>query len=148
MAYPVKTWAKAKSDYEMGGLSIPKLSEKYKISQPAIAQRIRKEGWKKGSLKEAVQEKIELNIIEKFAKIGLPPEKVYEVIKEGMSAEKVSIVGNGEAAMAEVTPDWTSRDKFVTQYNKMTGHYAAEKVDHSGNINYTRIERVIVDSTD
>jgi len=137
MALPAKTWAKIKTEYETGNYSTVQLAKKWQISDQAVRKHIRDEKWKKGQLKPIIESKIQKTMVEKFAEIGLTPEKVMRVVDEGVHADKTIIVGSGDQAMADIIPDWQARDRFVTQYYKLTGGYAAEKVEHSGDIEVT-----------
>lgn len=57
--------------------------------------------------KPTVQEAIQIAM----AQQGITPEKIVKPIAEGLEAEKVHIVGNGDQAMAEVVPDHGTRIK-------------------------------------
>ncbi len=127
MAYCVMVRAKVKADYETGNFSVEQLLKRYGIAAITIEKRIGKEKWIKGASKKAIEEKIQETTEQMFARLGLPKEKVLKKVMEGLEAEKVVITGGKEDAFAEVMPDHLAVDKFVTQYNKMVGGYAAEK---------------------
>ena len=127
MAYSTKTWAKVKADYLTGSFSVEQLSKKYSISEPAIILKLKKEKWVKGASKPAIEKKIEESTIEAFARLGVTKDFVLAKVFEGLEATKVVITGGKNDAFAEVIPDHQNIDKFVTQYNKMTGQYAPEK---------------------
>ena len=127
MAYSTKIWAKVKADYLTGNFSYDDLSEKYRISEPCIRKHSKSGGWVKGELKEKIEEKIEESTIEAFARLGLTKDKILQKINDGLEADKVVITGGKDNAFAEVIPDHQAIDKYITQYNKMTGNYAAEK---------------------
>lgn len=55
--------------------------------------------------KLSIQEAVE----KEMAKQGLTIEAIITPVREALTAEKVSIVGNGDEAMAEITPDHTTR---------------------------------------
>lgn len=110
------------------------------VSHTAIENRISKEKWKKGALKPIIEKKIAQTMVDKFTEIGLTPEKVMRLINDGMGAEKTVIIGGGDQAFAQEVEDWVARDKFITQYYKLTGAYATTKqevVATNTNINYT-----------
>lgn len=52
---------------------------------------------------------------------GITIEAVVKPIADGLKAEKVSIVGNGDQAMAEVTPDHTIRLKSSQMAQTLMG---------------------------
>lgn len=65
------------------------------------------------NVKEALQAEL--------AKQGINIESVVKPIAEGLRAEKVSIVGNGDSAMAEITPDHNVRIKSSQIASKWLG---------------------------
>lgn len=67
----------------------------------------------KPHVREALQQEMERQ--------GITLEKIVKPIKDGLEAEKVSIVGNGEDAMAEITPDHTIRLKSSQMAQKLIG---------------------------
>lgn len=127
MAYKAKTWSKAKADYETGNFSVEQLWKKHGIAAITIEKKIGKEKWIKGATKKAIEKKIEESTIEAFARLGATKDFVLAKVLEGLEATKVVITGGKNDAFAEVIPDHQNIDKFVTQYNKMTGQYAPEK---------------------
>ena len=152
MAYPAKTWAKAKADYLTGDYSVKDLWKKHGIAEITIEKKIGIEKWEKGKLKEVIEKKIEESTAEMFARLGMPKEKFLEVILEGLKADRTYIKkdGSGEGFI-EVEPDHTARAKYVTEVNKMTGGYTAEKKEIIGdpeNPIVHKIERIIVKRTD
>ena len=134
MALPADTWAQIKAEFETGNFSVEQLAKKYLISPATVKKRLYAEKWVKGRLKPLAEAKAAQTMVEKFAAIGLTPEKVMRVIQEGIEAEKTIIVGSGDQAMADQIPDWQARDKFTAHYYKLTGGYEAEKIK-SENIN-------------
>lgn len=56
-----------------------------------------------------------------MAKQGIDIASIVKPVKDGLVAEKVSIVGNGDQAMAEVTPDHSTRLKAVQIASKWMG---------------------------
>lgn len=67
----------------------------------------------KPHIKEALQQEL--------AKQGITIEAVVKPIADGLVAEKVSIVGNGDQAMAEITPDHNVRIKSSQIASKWLG---------------------------
>jgi len=59
--------------------------------------------------------------IEAFTRLGLPPDKVVDLIIEGMRATR-QVTG-----VEEGLPDWQTRIAYIREYLKMTGGYAPEK---------------------
>ena len=152
MAYPAKTWAKVKADYETGNFSVADLWKKYGIAEITIEKRIGNEKWKKGKLKKKIEEKIEESTLEMFARLGMPKEKFLQVIIDGLNADRTYIKkdGSGEGFI-EVEPDHAARSRYVTEVNKMTGGYVPEKKEISGdpeNPLIHQIERIIVKHSD
>lgn len=81
---------------------------KYKAAEaagysPKSAAVIATETLKKPNVQEALQAA--------FEEHGITVSKVIKPIADGLQAEKVHIVGNGDAAMAEVVPDHSIRLK-------------------------------------
>lgn len=64
-----------------------------------------------------VQEAIQAEM----SKQGITLELIVKPIRDGLEAEKVSIVGNGEQAMAEVTPDHSIRLKASSMAQQLIG---------------------------
>lgn len=54
-------------------------------------------------------------------KHGINPDRTIQRVSEALDAEKVAIVGNGEQAMAEITPDHTTRLQAVKIANTLMG---------------------------
>lgn len=77
------------------------------------ARSIATETLKKPNIQEALQAEL--------AKQGITLEKIIKPIKDGLEAEKVSIVGNGDEAMAEITPDHSIRLKASDMAQKLMG---------------------------
>lgn len=67
----------------------------------------------KPSVQEALQAELQRQ--------GITLEKVVKPIKDGLEAEKVAIVGNGDSAMAEITPDHSIRLKSSAMAQKLMG---------------------------
>jgi len=67
--------------------------------------------------KESVQEALHREL----SKQGITLEKIIKPIKDGLEAERVAIVGNGDQAMAEVTPDHSIRLKSSAMAQKLMG---------------------------
>lgn len=65
-----------------------------------------------------------------MAKQGITLEKIIKPIKDGLEAEKVHIVGNGDQAMAEITPDHATRLKSSQMAQTILG---ANKNNDGGN---------------
>lgn len=77
--------------------------EAYNTKSPETASVVASNVLKKVNVQEALQEALE--------KAGLTPSKVVDVVKEGMEAQRLVIVGNGEEAMADLQPDHSIRLK-------------------------------------
>lgn len=77
--------------------------EAYNTKTPETASVVASNVLKKVNVQEALQEALE--------KAGLTPSKVVDVVKEGMEAQRLVIVGNGEEAMADLQPDHSIRLK-------------------------------------
>lgn len=66
-----------------------------------------------------------------MAKQGIDMASIVKPVKEGLVAEKVAIVGNGDSAMAEITPDHATRLKAVQIASRWMGVDASD----SGSVN-------------
>lgn len=83
----------------------------------------------KPHVREALQQEMERQ--------GITLEKIVKPIKDGLEAEKVSIVGNGEEAMAEITPDHNIRLKSSQMAQKLIGVDIGEP--NGNTYNFTQI---------
>lgn len=139
MAYSSEVWGKVKADYETGLYSVDKLQEKYGISTASIDKRMAKDKptkpWIKGKTEDKIHKKIEENTIERLARLKYTQDKHLNNIIAGTEADRTYIKkdGSGEGFI-EVEPDHQSRVKYLDMINKMTGGYAPEKIEHSGEI--------------
>ena len=88
------------------------------------ARSIATETLKKPNIQEALQAEL--------AKQGITLEKIIKPIKDGLEAEKVHIVGNGDQAMAEITPDHATRLKSSQMAQTILG---ANKNNDGGTTN-------------
>lgn len=74
--------------------------------------------WANETLQKAtVQEALQAEM----ARQGISLELIIKPIKDGLEAEKVSIVGNGDQAMAEITPDHAIRLKSSQMAQTLLG---------------------------
>lgn len=113
MTYPESTWAKLRTDYETGDYSMPKLGEKYSISEQAIwkkRERDSKRGveWVKGKNAAIIQQTIADRNIAAFINAGCTHQTVV-----GRMADKLL---NDDGVLP-----------YVQEYNKMCGGYAPIK---------------------
>ena len=90
---------------------------------PKSARSIATETLKKPNIQEALQAEL--------ARQGITLEKIVKPIKDGLEAEKVHIVGSGDQAMAEITPDHATRLKSSQMAQTILG---ANKNNDGGNI--------------
>lgn len=65
------------------------------------------------NVQEALQKEMERQ--------GITTELIIKPIKDGLLAEKVTIVGNGDSAMAEITPDHQIRLKASSMAQTLMG---------------------------
>ena len=65
------------------------------------------------NVQEALQKEMERQ--------GITTELIIKPIKDGLLAEKVTIVGNGDSAMAEITPDHQIRLKASSMAQTLIG---------------------------
>lgn len=103
--------------------------KKYKAAvdagySPNSAGVIASETLRKPNVQEALQAEM--------AKQGITLEKIIKPIKDGLEAEKVHIVGNGDQAMAEITPDHATRLKSSQMAQTILG---ANKNNDGGTTN-------------
>lgn len=91
---------------------------------PKSARSIATETLKKPNIQEALQAEM--------MKQGITLEKIIKPIKDGLEAEKVHIVGNGDQAMAEITPDHATRLKSSQMAQTILG---ANKNNDGGTTN-------------
>jgi len=112
MAYPAKTWAKVKADYETGNFSANQVAEKWSISVQAVKKRIRAEKWQKGKSIPKIEEKIRDASIESYAKLGMPLKKALKIC--------IRLMESDDPVIAE---------KGLTHFEKQTGINAPEKLN-------------------
>lgn len=79
--------------------------------------------------KPNVQEALELAL----SKYDITPDRTVQRVSEALDAEKVSIVGNGDQAMAEVTPDYTTRLSAVKIANNLMGISQKQEANTTNN---------------
>lgn len=103
-------FVKAKSEGKTG---VQAAMEAYDTTNYSTANAIAVENLQKPSIQEAVQHEM--------ARQGIDLESIVKPIADGLVAEKVSIVGNGEAAMAEITPDHSIRLKSSAMAQQLIG---------------------------
>lgn len=96
-----------------GLTGVAAVQEAYGLTDYKTAAVIASQNLNKLSIQEAVQAEM--------AKQGITLEAIIRPVKEALEAEKVSIVGNGEQAMAEVTPDHSVRLKAVSIASQFMG---------------------------
>src|SRR3990167_4897578 len=77
--------------------------EAYDAKTPETASSIASETLKKPNVQQA--------LAEAFERHGITIDAATKPIADGLKADKVHIVGNGEQAMAEIVPDHTTRLK-------------------------------------
>lgn len=97
---------------------------------PKTAAVIASENLKKPNLQEALQAAL--------IKHGITPDRTIQRVSEALDAEKVAIVGNGEQAMAEITPDHTTRLQAVKIANNLMG-LGQKQEGNTVNINFNQV---------
>lgn len=120
-----RKFVKAKAEGKTG---VQAAMEAYDTDDYNTANVIAVENLQKPTIQEAVQKEM--------ARQGIDLESIVRPITDGLKAEKVSIVGNGDQAMAEVTPDHGIRLKA----SKMAQDLIGIKSDGNGNTyNFTQV---------
>lgn len=61
-------WEKIRLDYELEGMSLKSLSEKYNVHRNTISTRKKTEGWKKGKVKKEIALQVQEEVATKFSK--------------------------------------------------------------------------------
>nr|WP_307776069.1 hypothetical protein [uncultured Cetobacterium sp.] len=99
-------WEKARLDYEIDGLSIKELSEKYQVHRNSISARKKSEGWKKGKVKKEIALQVQEELVTKFSKsvddIYLDLDEIHESAQQGIKLrlkavlKKKKVVVDGE----------------------------------------------------
>lgn len=110
LTYKQAKFVKAKAEGKSG---VQAAKEAYGVSNYNTAAVIAAENINKPNIKEALHAEM--------VKQGIDIASVVKPVKDGLVAEKVSIVGNGDQAMAEVTPDHSTRLKAVQIASKWMG---------------------------
>lgn len=85
----------------------------YSSTRPDVAEANARKVLGKPSVQNALHAEL--------ARQGITLEKIIKPIKDGLEAERVAIVGNGDQAMAEVTPDHSIRLKSSAMAQKLMG---------------------------
>lgn len=151
--YSNELWATIKALYESGNYSIRAIRDDFGKLYPkfptevSIENRKKKEGWVKGKQRPAIDARVERSIQEHFVELGLPEEKVYEQVVSGVllgdrAVEAIAryVQQNGsEFASKEFQEllkgflsDKNTILKYIQEYFKLTGKYAAEKRQVTG----------------
>lgn len=107
----VKATVEGKNQTEAGLIADPD-------RKPESARVWANETLQKPTVQEAIQKAM--------AAQGITPEKIVRPIADGLEAEKVHVVGNGEQAMAEVVPDHGIRIKSAQIAAQWMGMSAKE----------------------
>ena len=131
MAFSEEIWAKAKLDYETGKeSSIRKIGLKYDISKKAVEDRIKKDNWVKGELKDEVEKTLQDKFRDEFIKKGWNDGKVAEKVIEFLDAEKIAVIpsntkdpetGEKEPGFTDVQPDRWAQNEGLKHYKDLTG---------------------------
>lgn len=79
---------------------------------------------------------VKAQLQKELAKQGITLEAIVKPIADGLKAEKVSIVGNGDQAMAEITPDHNVRIKSSQIASKWMG---VDTVTDSPNTTFVQV---------
>lgn len=87
--------------------------ETYNVSTPESASALASKTLTKVNVQEALG--IALN------KYNITPDRTLKRVSEALDAEKVTIVGNGDDSMAEITPDHTIRLSAVKIAHNLMG---------------------------
>lgn len=114
----VKATAMGKNQTEAGLYARPD-------ARPTLARQWANENLQKPTVKQA--------LYEEMVRQGIDIESVVKPVADGLKADKVSIVGNGDQAMAEITPDHNIRLKSVQIASRWMG------IDANENANVTNI---------
>ena len=93
---------------------------------PKTAPTIASQTLKKVNVQEALQVALQ--------KHNITPDRTIQRVSEALDAEKVAIVGNGDQAMAEITPDHGTRLSAVKIANNLMG--LGQKQDGGGDVHY------------
>lgn len=91
-------FVKAKAEGKTG---VAAAMEAYPTLNYSVANAVAVENMHKPSIQQALEKEMR--------KQGLTLESIITPVREALTAEKVSIVGNGDQAMAEITPDHSVR---------------------------------------
>jgi hypothetical protein len=111
----------------------------YDTTDPSTASAIATETLNKPKVQEALAIALE--------KYNITPDRTLKRVSEALDAEKVSIVGNGEEAMAEITPDHTIRLSAVKIAHNLMG--VGQNKDNNGNTyNFNQVQVVHKDKYD
>ncbi len=153
MAYSAEDWALIEALYQSGKFkSIPALHEKCtKILQrcpslDAMKKRFGKKALDKHKLEPVIEKALHDRLIDEFARQGMPQEKVIALTIEGIRAgEQLAVdvynkmLEDGGAPGEETinilkayATDLGTRHKYIQEYFKLCGLYAAQKREVTG----------------
>lgn len=102
-------WENARADFEIGGLTITQIAQKYQCAKSAVSMRAKEHGWQAGKTEQAIQEKS--NAIISLVQTELHTEqklnRVEQVIFDRKVQENVEFRLQNDADMEAV------RDKLI-----------------------------------
>lgn len=81
-------WEKIRLDYELEGMSLKSLSEKYNIHRNSISAKKKAEGWQKGKVKKEIALQVQEEVATKFSKsvdeIFLELDDIHDLAQMGI----------------------------------------------------------------
>jgi hypothetical protein len=154
--YSPQTWALIQTLYETGKFKSLKrlhvhcskiLTECPTLS--SIEKHCADDGWQKFGLKEHVEGEIRKTTIEKFAELGMPEERVFKLVIDGLTCGEAEIekIGNivaesvgrrldvtgpeVAAALKKYTKSLELQRTYIDLWAKLTGKTAPIRMDHT-----------------
>lgn len=150
--YSLKIWQNVRAQYETGQYTIDELQKMFGISRDSIQYQSNHQGWIKGKKSETIIRRIQENTLERFARLGMPPDKVAQRVLEGIECTTDTIKKIADR-LKEIEVDDLPAQKilqkigsiikdlaefkkvsllYIQEYNRMIGGYAPTKTEITG----------------
>lgn len=150
--YSLKIWQNVRAQYETGQFSVKDLSKLFGIAATTIQYQLDHQKWIKGKTSGAIALRIQESTIDRFTRLGMPPDKVAQRVLEGIECTTDTIKKIADR-LKEIEVDDLPAQKilqkigsiikdlaefkkvsllYIQEYNRMIGGYAPTKSEITG----------------
>lgn len=150
--YSLKVWDNVRSQYETGQFSVKDLSKLFGIAATTIQYQLDHHRWIKGKTSGAIALRIQESTLDRFTRLGMPPDKVAQRVLEGIECTTDTIKKIADR-LKEIEVDDLPAQKilqkigsiikdlaefkkvsllYIQEYNRMIGGYAPTKTEITG----------------